>query len=87
MKWILVSVYIFAYPEGYDAGKNIIIDNDHYIFDTEEDCHNHLRWLHRKVGKGTLNWTQSKQLYVLFDDNTTRHQCVYAEHPAPDLYD
>ena len=87
MKWILVSVFLFAYPEGYDAGKNITMDDSQFIFDTEEDCHNHLRWLHRKVGKGTLNWTEKKQLYVLFDDNTTRHQCVSTEQVPRGFYD
>ena len=73
--------------DGMDASKDVLISSPVNTFETEEQCHNHLRILHKEdVSGSSLIWDDKSapsQLLLLTKDKWAMWKCVPASIKAP----
>ena len=69
-----------------DASQDVLIVTPVITFETEEECHNHLKTLHKEFDGYSLIWdkrTDPDQLLLLSKEKLVMRKCVPASIKFP----
>jgi hypothetical protein len=85
---IIYIVMMSVSAGGFDASEDITIPSPVRIFETEEQCHDRLRSLHKEFNGSSLRWDKNTTstndiLYLLHKDKSSIWKCAETSTTRP----
>ena len=84
--WVLIVLILYQGGDQRDVSQDVNIITPVKTFETEEECHDHLRTLHELYDGSSLKWDkikQPKQLLLLSSDKILIRKCIPASIKFP----